>query len=382
MALEMPGCEVNSALAVSVRLRSRRTASWTNRNWWRFIGERRIIHRSPRRRAAARGHRVDHRRRARRSPACRRDRDRRDGRRAGARPAAAGPGARWPPVPRKSGTTSTRVAAGGDERVDRVARGRRHQLEEGEARPARAGRAARTRAATASNGAAQRGSRAPCANRTSARRHASRSSVAHQPAERGQRQQQVERARRRGDDPRRPVASRPRWPTTLFSSTKLMPSMMPPKTFRLTPPERAMQVGEGQRERRPSPGRRTDRARASRTGSAASAPPARCRRGGRCSATARASTSSSPAAPRRRRPPARACCAMRARRAAPRCARRRRRRRSSQRVTSTSRERPACRRAPTVACAAAVRATQPAVGVELEDAHVAQQACRARPSRR
>src|SRR6188472_1732152 len=37
IALEMPGCEVNSALAVSVRFRLRRTASWTNRNWCRFI---------------------------------------------------------------------------------------------------------------------------------------------------------------------------------------------------------------------------------------------------------------------------------------------------------------------------------------------------------
>ena len=32
MALETPGCEVCKALAVSVRLRLRRTASWTNLN--------------------------------------------------------------------------------------------------------------------------------------------------------------------------------------------------------------------------------------------------------------------------------------------------------------------------------------------------------------
>ena len=37
MALRCPGCEVNSALAVSVRFRLRRTASWTKRNWCRFM---------------------------------------------------------------------------------------------------------------------------------------------------------------------------------------------------------------------------------------------------------------------------------------------------------------------------------------------------------
>src|SRR5215217_5318765 len=42
IAFETPGCDVNSALAVSVRLRSRRTASWTNRNWWRFMLSREV----------------------------------------------------------------------------------------------------------------------------------------------------------------------------------------------------------------------------------------------------------------------------------------------------------------------------------------------------
>jgi len=37
MALETPGCEVCNALAASVKLRLRRTASCTKRNWWRFI---------------------------------------------------------------------------------------------------------------------------------------------------------------------------------------------------------------------------------------------------------------------------------------------------------------------------------------------------------
>src|SRR5262249_54210533 len=34
--------------------------------------------------------------------------------------------------------------------------------------------------------------------------------------------------------------SRPRCPATLFSSTKLMPSITPPNTFTLTPPARAL----------------------------------------------------------------------------------------------------------------------------------------------
>ena len=37
MALEIPGCEVNKALAVSVRFRLRRMASCTKRNWCRFM---------------------------------------------------------------------------------------------------------------------------------------------------------------------------------------------------------------------------------------------------------------------------------------------------------------------------------------------------------
>ena len=44
----MPGCDVKSAFAVSVRLRLRRTASCTKRNWCRFI-----VRGAP---AAARGH--------------------------------------------------------------------------------------------------------------------------------------------------------------------------------------------------------------------------------------------------------------------------------------------------------------------------------------
>ena len=43
MALDTPGCEVCSALAASVRLRLRRTASWTKRNWCRFISIFRLM---------------------------------------------------------------------------------------------------------------------------------------------------------------------------------------------------------------------------------------------------------------------------------------------------------------------------------------------------
>ena len=39
--------------------------------------------------------------------------------------------------------------------------------------------------------------------------------------------------------------SKLRWPTTLFSSTKLIPSMMPPNTLRLMPPERACKYAKG-----------------------------------------------------------------------------------------------------------------------------------------
>src|ERR1035438_9485068 len=67
------------------------------------------------------------------------------------------------------------------------------------------------RPATAAKGSAQRGSRAPWAKRMRARLmrpscRRRRSSIAHQPAERRQRQTEVERARRGGDEPGRPVA--------------------------------------------------------------------------------------------------------------------------------------------------------------------------------
>src|SRR6185369_1739494 len=74
---------------------------------------------------------------------------------------------RWPPVPRKSGTTSTVVAPSAttlsiaSASVGAVSS--RYASTTGSC-----GAAARIRSATASNGSAQRGSRAPCANRTSA----------------------------------------------------------------------------------------------------------------------------------------------------------------------------------------------------------------------
>ena len=46
MALEMPGWDVNSAFAVSVRFRLRRTASCTKRNWCRFMCRSRLADRA------------------------------------------------------------------------------------------------------------------------------------------------------------------------------------------------------------------------------------------------------------------------------------------------------------------------------------------------
>ena len=202
------------------------------------------------------------------------------------------------------------------------------------------------------------------------------SSVAHQPAEGGEREP-AGRARPGAAATIHGVQlpSRPRWRKTLFSSTKLTPSMMPPKTFRLTPPERALQVGEGQGQAdHHQAGERVERAlpeldllqlrRLLVVGEVADVAPEldrrhrrhRQHRGGDDLGRERARQSSARAAPAGRSSATPA---------------------SRQRVSVDVRERPACRRAATLASAALVRAEQPAVGVELEDAHA-----RAAPSRR
>ena len=157
IALLMPGCEVNSALAVSVRFRLRRTASCTKRNWCRFIFGPAPRARCRPSRAAASGAR---RRPAAASSARRAWRARRVSSNGGRSLR------RWPPVPRNSGRISTRVQPAAASFAPAVGQVGLHHLQIGQLH--RQGRAQR-RTCCASNSKldAHRGSREPCANRIS-----------------------------------------------------------------------------------------------------------------------------------------------------------------------------------------------------------------------
>ena len=234
MALLTPGCEVCSALAVSVRLRLRRTASCTKRNWCRFIDQRPS--------AASRGRWPWRRSPQGSSPTggcsvqctagC-----------AARRPSSSSGRSRrtWPPAPRNSGSTVTHGAAGGDQFGAGCRQVRRHELQKGQPHRQAGERRAhaappRPRRARPSAGRARRG-------RTgSGRRIGQRRFIGSAPARRRRPATAAGRAgwaRPTTSQGVQVAAARRCGPATLFSSTKLMPSMMPPKTFRLTPPARA-----------------------------------------------------------------------------------------------------------------------------------------------
>ena len=223
--LEMPGCEVNSTLAVSVRFRfggppPGRSGTGAG-SWARFI---RCA--GPCAAAAIAAITASSRR-----PCGAAATARRDAAAAGARPAAADPCAHGR---RRRGTAARRRRACSRrrERIARLDDAGCHEIEEGERHraPRRAARgSARRRPRTA----------APSSGRARHGRNRSRPRL-------------IDTSR-----PARPPAtpagtalgaaaviqgvqsrSRPRWPAMLLSSTKEMPSMMPPNTLRLTPPAR------------------------------------------------------------------------------------------------------------------------------------------------
>ena len=74
--------------------------------------------------------------------------------------------------------------------------------------------------------------------------------------------------------------SRPRWPDDVVQQHEADAEHDAAEDLQADAAGARVQVGEGQGQARPSPGRRTGRAPSSRTGSRAAAPPARCRRGG------------------------------------------------------------------------------------------------------
>ena len=217
-------------MAVSVRLRLRRTASWTKRNWCRFMAA--AVEASLRRRAAI----AAITRRC--SPTARAASSATPGWRARSCSTSSGRSWRtWPPAAEEQRQHVDARAAGGGQ----LGRGRRQvgRISSRKASaPARPGAARAPARRTASNGAAQRGSRAPWANRIRPRW---RAVIGTAPARRTRPSTAAGRAG--SAPPPRPTASsraaRRCGPTTLFSSTKLMPSMMPPKTLKLMPPARA-----------------------------------------------------------------------------------------------------------------------------------------------
>ena len=132
MALLMPGCEVNSALAVSVRFRLRRTASCTKRNWCRFMG-RLLAGRQARPAAPARWRPWP---RAPRgcSPTASCSCQRTDGCSSRRRSIIGGRSLRrWPPVPRNIGSTSTWLQPAAHSSAPASCQAGRHELQVGQA---------------------------------------------------------------------------------------------------------------------------------------------------------------------------------------------------------------------------------------------------------